>query len=607
MDLECICIDLEEWEYIAEGNTKIIYASKNVADKRLSGMVLKLSKIADTKKHNLEVYSKRCFIDSSFLGEVFPRIIHPCYLPNVNYVAFNLEREKSLNLPSFIEVFHCSLHLDEILQRCHVDNPNRKELIYLSPIGILESNICHYGNNLNFFHSLSFELKVKCGFRSFSPFLQSNRYVKHSFNRFQLLQLSKTYDRVYKGKQPRWGDIHSISRYNPYQLMSTSTVDINDALQALFSNPQNNLGIRFDGKLVYGWGTESIDADDARYISDFLCADNEDSAVDSEAMYTDQRWVSASIQALGEVIESEPLFQQIKTLQALDVIDVDGCQKIYQHLIHLVGSEEIAIELIDSHVANPISSCSVQYLSEIVRIHEHYNQSNNGGKLPVLSSPSSLFGPTFSFIDSNETNQSTTSTSLDIDRLSVLLYEVQRFGLEKHFPNIDLLSVVGSTSFEPIESLGPSENIDDRLLAWIDSLCVTDCVSLLGAWLVALTASDMSVIITLKQLANYSYSRPRGHISHSKPEIPLASGIMEVDAGSFQLKPLRCRPQLEYSIGLVDFYPKPASKIQSKIRLEDEICRKATVAASIVAASTVAASTVAAPMYMCSSEEDINA
>lgn len=556
-DIVKIDIDLDEWEYFAEGNTKIIYVNKSVHSP-LSGMILKLSKISDIRKLNIEVNAKRCCLDNIFVGTFLPGTINPDYLPNVGYVIFDLENEilDSLN-PSL--AFYCSLHLDQVLQRCQIDNPNRKGSTCLSPIGILESNMCHRGNNLNSCHSLSFELKVKCGFRSFSPFLRENRSIKHRINRFQLLQLSKAYDRIHKGSQPRWGDISSISKYNPIQLMSVSSADIKTAVRALFSNPQNNLGMRLDGKLLYGWGKDEVCANDARLIIDLLHNDDIDSSTDSE-IHVDLPWMIHSIQALADVIEQEPLFQQIKTLQALDVIDVDGCEVIFRHLVHLVGSEAVAIDLIDTHVTHPMSSLSIQYLSEIAKFHEDENrfEREQSSVFSCHVDSESVCSRNSSFIE-----LSLASVSED-SRLTVLLHEVLRFGMEKHCPD-RILHGLSSTDSDIGDTGSPlRDDFDERLSAWIDALSIADCVLLLSAWLVALTASDMSVMITFKQTSNADIFSSNEHCDGGSLPGPL------------KLKPLKMRSQTEYSIGLIDFYPKPASKIVSKIRLEDDICCNAT-------------------------------
>lgn len=191
--------------------------------------------------------------------------------------------------------------------------------------------------------SVGFEFKVKRGFPSRSPFIaEHSGYLKHNMGRFQLMQLYRQAKKHASGELlVNWGEFLSHSHYNPTDLCSQTSSLIGNAVSALFTNPQNNLQVFANGRLVYG----STQYDRLACISELtnLLLGESQSIEEADTMI--QR-------ILVEVIETSDIFMRLETLQYLDFIDSEGAAIIYQRLSELHTA--ISVEQIDDDLSKII-------------------------------------------------------------------------------------------------------------------------------------------------------------------------------------------------------------------------------------------------------------
>ncbi|CAI8606470.1 unnamed protein product [Vicia faba] len=112
-------------------------------------------------------------------------------------------------------------------------------------------------------HSISVEIKPKCGFLPLSTFISEGTAIKKKITRFEMHQALKLQS----------GEISQRSVYNPLDLFSESKERVYKAIKNLFTTPQNNFRVFLNGSLTLGGlggGAESTDACMAKVLEDKL-------------------------------------------------------------------------------------------------------------------------------------------------------------------------------------------------------------------------------------------------------------------------------------------------------------------------------------------------
>ena len=327
---------------------------------------------------------------------------------------------------------------------------------------------------------LSVELKVKGGLLSRSPFLQGSSRIKLLKNRFQLVHAYK-YHLKNKGF-----DGYKAPSYRPRDLCSGEISRVQNALLSLLACPGNNISVRRDGHCIFGEKDGAADDVSRAWFLFLGCACLLDT-------------LEAFVQTVSAVLVKETALNRLMRMQALDVIDCEGCTLIFDRLALLCGSKYAALELLRNSAGDP-----------------------------------------FPF---------------EISELSDLLYEISPSSSLKC--NIDFGVVTRVLSLSVSASL-PKEELTDRhtaALSLVDSLGVSDCITLLRLWLVSLTAKDASLILTLV--------KEPGERPHSEP----SPRILKPSDGNYgEMLAYGCR--LKYSLKLVDINCKPADKCDSKRETE---------------------------------------
>jgi hypothetical protein len=480
-------LDASQWRLVGEGNTKIVFAPAAEFDCTESPHYAKVLIVPKGKKGNGDISPRE-----GYLRNVVEKFISAKYLPD--HLVYAVE---SRQVAAFLASCGRDLLVGDAneMETCLV--ATESDLSHLSYIAKFQGNnntcrisagprsapeVCKY---------FSVELKPKCGLRAISPFVvDETNPIKKQIGRYQLMQYSKYYELHHTGKQPRWGRLQNVSLYEPLDVMSNDFGRVQRAVLSLTSNPQNNLGIRANGKLLFGWNAE--DPFPAQFISEAfgIFHDPIDSAV-VQMNFAD---------LLANILLSESLLGEIKLLQSLDILDVEGCNEIFARLVYLTGSVEQALRQLDQSVSEDFDLSAISTLNSIVAFHERPD---------TMQTPQQY--------DRQVTKPDT--------RGDILFGQLLRFSVEK--------------ATKP------------ALLEWVGNLVVEDCLFLLRSWLIALSAKDMSIIIA---------------ISICRRE--------DVDSVSADYDRIS-RENIEYSMGLIDYGPKPVEKLLKKIKEEPKICEQA--------------------------------
>jgi hypothetical protein len=438
-----------EWTLLAEGNSKVVFAYVHRTRSRSVnlGSVYRCSAATPsegakgseaTEVSNdfigkvIVVHKKgRLTADPVYLNNALKRFVDSQYFP-LKRVAWVSSEELSLllatsNICGQFEEAECCIEIETDLSHAEAVRS------YQSSAGLgyrlkRELSVSRYD-------ALSVELKLKCGLKSLSPFLsEPHTQIKKRLGKFKLMQYCKYFQMSSNGKEPRWGKMTEISKYDPCDLMSMDGRRIDTALKALLSCPQNNLGIRWNGELLFGWESEQSFPYSVARQALGPCFYH----VAEEQVYNE------FVRFLRSVVLKESIFSRIQLMQALDVIDVEGCSEVFRRLCDICGSESRARERLEAGV---YSSCP----ENILEISER-----------ILSLHRNAARDRYTLFDSLKHDND--------EHLSILVGLVGL--MSNHAANTEVQS-------------------------WVQSLNALGCVWLLECWLIALAAKDMSVIISI--------------------------------------------------------------------------------------------------------------
>lgn len=193
--------------------------------------------------------------------------------------------------------------------------------------------------------------------------------------------------------QCEWGHFVEISAYDPSDLLSNKTILIKKTLNKLYNNPQNNLRVSANGNHVYGGHkTELKDRETLllklRKLFDCHCdsisksPDNikfdgeepsttfmpKNSGISStftvNGNHPDEIDVSdiiphlwsRMIDIITSILLAEPVMVRIRSMQHLDVLDIEGAACVLTRLESLTGGEIPAQERLLSEMTVPFES-----------------------------------------------------------------------------------------------------------------------------------------------------------------------------------------------------------------------------------------------------------
>lgn len=220
-----------DWKYRGEGNKSLVLALPN--EQVLRMLKENCSVDLQTKEDNsLEELS----LQAEYYSTVVMPLIGRDFAPQVELIVVPDEEAKELSrlVESYRPEYRKTKRLK--LRNCYG--------FCLPDCTFLPKHYLQYKTSGSL---ITVEVKPKMGFLPTSPFIPQDQLTKLQVCKFQLLQRKKKRD----------GRISSISDYCPLDLFSGCRVRMKRALEALLQNPQNNLAIFQDGRLVFGDRSET--------------------------------------------------------------------------------------------------------------------------------------------------------------------------------------------------------------------------------------------------------------------------------------------------------------------------------------------------------------
>lgn len=506
---------------------------------------------------------------------------------------------------------------------------------------------------------LTFELKLKCGFRSISPFLvpssgttdvdkntstststdnATSRLLKLNYSRFVLMQYAKMYKQSVEGTSPRWGEIQALSAYQPLYLLSRQSSLMRQAIQSLFCTPQNNLKVLSNSRHIFGWDIKSTDSNSDVYgnlidkLIEFLPESESISEISAGMGYEKNASpvLNAVTDSIVAVLEAEgDLLQNILELQALDILDVEGVKAIYSRLCRLndqtIGSDR-------STSSTPADSSSHQSCIDTLLEQYHATEPLSNALRSVMQHIAQYRlqrdiravpdEETVDFVNSlGQSNSMSVGASwqeyIALNRLDDSSFGISESSTVTDQKQVRLLLTcmdLSASSKASEEDLTLQRRRADE---WVESLDQDDCLFLLRCWLVALSAKDISIMLTIQKQGQevvtsefvtdvdpmkesayranieptaawkvaklQSESRDPGVLIYRKSHrfgsdtVESVTKKMKVDT-SIDRNDRMTSDMIyyAYNISAIDVGPKPISKITAKIKEEWKLCMDAS-------------------------------
>lgn len=582
-------IDVDDWYYLAEGNQFIVLGYKhddvvpNVASK--SRMVLRIPKGIQQKS---KIHTIRKAPSSTSIRSLWSRWFGSNNLANTVFYRLEIEVDQS-TLRKIFEKIQCyrpekrvtlhklwlqeqsALRLDSAHSVAYVE-PNYSYIPLAVSKNMLLENKCP---------TVCYDIKVKCGYKSCEPFhidtkmltlkdllakkraqsmppcyvadnLEFSGYhsIKWSSSKYEIMQHYKGWQSTNKyacgsGRELavptstgcNWGEFTSISKYDPMDLCSRCGARIERALQCLIENPQNNLRMLVDGKTV----TKNGGACDA--LHPYRCDWN---FLSSQTM----------LSTLGLILEHETMLWKLQQLQSVDILfDI---HPIYDRYVQLVVGEAAvsSVEEIEASIESKISSALFEGIglgiegsigAELMTLELLHHWS------VVCNFTYFLIHEDFNTISENDYNASKTyletNEYVDCNGNSMCPYNFL----------VSLLNIANG--------LGTDDDVSvsECSFNWCKALSAHECHILFFLWLTALTAKDMSVMISMQARNSLPPNTRYNCLSlvDITPQTAVESGLITVSEDLHDY----C---FDYRLTLVDIELKPCSKLINKIGGNEE-------------------------------------
>jgi hypothetical protein len=367
---------------------------------------------------------------------------------------------------------------------------------------------------------------VKGGIRGTSPFIPVHRSIKLRTSRFQLMQCQK----ILQASQSKdgvmaWGKFVARSEYKPEQLCSGDKTAVMHALSTLMVTPQNNLRVSVNGAHIYGWDKVNVELfHQALRDCDFLREGGEQSARD------------VLLQILAHILMQERVLYMLRSVQDLDVLDVEGSAMVYARLLSLfIG---------DTHQTNA-------YIAERMAV-------------PIPSSLTSAMNISHNAeYSSNNEHPHACCTILEDAPGSVcnIVLKLRALRIDEHTPSAERLARCAAA--ELLVSVADRE----------------ECALLLQLFMVSLIAKDASVMVSFQACAPGDC---QGSSLAAKAQTAAHCGIVTIPAAACagdivvaQAPALGPQRGFLYTVGLIDVGLKALDKLWAKELEEDAVCAAA--------------------------------
>lgn len=165
---------------------------------------------------------------------------------------------------------------------------------------------------------LSVEIKPKCGFLPTSRFISDENKLKRSVSRFKMHQLLKL----------EHNEISEVSEYDPLDLFSGSRERVSEAVNALYSIPQNNFRVFLNGSLVLGGSGESTGRTSPETAHAF------EDALKGFIETSDGLRTKGFLQLVSDTVYDSGVLDKLLEVQKLDKLDTEGAIHCYYNIIN---------------------------------------------------------------------------------------------------------------------------------------------------------------------------------------------------------------------------------------------------------------------------------
>ena len=315
------------------------------------------------------------------------------------------------------------------------------------------------------FKTFTVEIKPKGYQKSFSIFYNSKnrkRKIKRTLNRFQLMQYYRYAMQKDKGTKPPWGSMHKLNqKYSPEDIFSLNQSRMKRALRALIENPQNYFHVFVDGVSIFGKGKEDRANFDKLLESLFPSIEKK-----NQEEFLSELLVKALLQE-----NSKTLLVLLYSLQKYDVIGMEGAILLFGRLL------------------------------------EFLRKSDSPSSLPARSNRYHLRRRKSKF---EEDSNIAWHTEID-----TLIKSIDFFTLRKE---ISILNKATDCIFDRIDAKEPESKRVENLKSVVNTFKPEDCLELLRGWLVALSASDVSIMLNFVPIDNDRMTINEPHIKDENPD-----------------------------------------------------------------------------------------
>jgi hypothetical protein len=513
------CYDSREWNYFCEGNKHVLlrYTGSDDSKRKYLLRLCKAGKESVASCSDDGVGGAvNDLLDKDFAGAFNQKVNFGClynaqYAPLEHWVhvhlSFVVEMEESIRNQRCQSRTYTALHTEEPI------------------VGHLVEDMCAF-----FSHSVAqrtgregdhsthtFELKVKSGLCSTSPFLVDERLVKRRCSRFHLIQLQKFLKHYNaKGKDYTGNDngneasctdddrnpdashddqkvmreYRAVSQYDPYQLCTATTVgEIQRQVDNLLLHPKNNLRISIDGTSI------SVSEYKERY----------DATVSTSSL-------------LSSILHAErTLLQSLLVVQRFELLDIEGAALVYARLCALVGDGN------DGDHRDKAQRAMVKAVMD-------------GKHLEVYTLLRTYFTNSFNGEDYGDGERKLPGCILDL--------------LHLH-GEVDALRTVREDESGCTEAVCHA-----RAMEYLQQLDCEECVLLLNVWLLGMAAKDASVMVSVMMNSDGQGEETLDGDTHSDGRG--VSNFMTL-----------CGCHYRYSICLIDIDYKHPSKCSEKSHDEE--------------------------------------
>ena len=398
---------------------------------------------------------------------------------------------------------------------------------------ILEEDVSTLRSDSGNIAYVSTEIKVKCGLQSTSPFIyrhMDERRFKLKIGKYAISQIYKSRTSSSLGENPEekrqaqeceWGKFAGISDYSPQDICSRTRTRVSRALESLFINPQNNLRILCNNKVLHSC--------DVNYNDNGLSIAEVFTELEAAPLSSQKR---IYFDIINKVLCFEPIAELLQVLQ-IDPLDIEGVDVLYSRLVHLAANGE------DSSVFGLNSDD----LNKVI---------DNG-----------VFCGTFSqLVNAIIACSSGSGANDDVS------------GDFSGDPVAGHLRRLRSLQLDPSMADGEAELRYREACLWANALDAELCIAFINMFLLSLLARDASIIISI--------GNRRAIYCENCTDSTTIDAIQSIDIEEMQTGNHDGCIQIHYDNGLhvlyscrvrlIDLSPKPSSKIKKKIENESHIC-----------------------------------